>query len=335
MPHIRLPEPGRPYALLEPAGEQHAMDIDRSLIIDLYKSHGALLLRGFGVDVPEFRRFTRGFCPTHVVNESAGRRPIDPEHNILTVNAGVRQFALHSELSREPWRPDVAFFACLSAPTRGGATTVCDGVQLVRAMPQELRQALTGRRLLHIKTTWPELLEFWLGDPDPSDETLARPPAWCPYEFGRLRGEVVRSFSRPALHRPMFSDELAFANFLLFARFTQNQHDYPLLDDGEAVPEPWLQAIKATGDRLAAEVVWERGDLLMLDNSRFMHGRTEIIDASERLIATFFGYLSFAIPDPEEPSNALWRRQNFHPPVDPNVRKRTPEELQGAAGRLA
>ena len=329
MPNIRPPEPGRPYVLVEPSGEQRILDIDRSLIVELYKSHGALLLRGFGADVPQFREFTQGFCPTHVVNESLGRRPIEPEHNIHTVDPGVRAFPLHSELSREPWRPDVAFFACLSAPNDGSATTVCDGVALARALPQDVREGLAGRRLLHVMPTWPELLEFWLGDANPDDETLAHPPSWCPYQFHRLGGNVVRYFSRPALHRPMFSDEPAFANFLLFARFKQDRRDFPLLDDGELVPEPWLQAIKATAEDLTAELVWQPGDLLMLDNTRFMHGRTAIQDISERLIATFFGYLSFAIPDSEEPPNALWRQGNFHPPVPPHVRERALER-QGA-----
>lgn len=314
MPNVRLPEPGRPYVLLEPSGEKQLLDVDRSLIIELYKTHGALLLRAFNTDVSEFSKFTRGFCPTHVVNDSAGRRQIDPQHDVHTVDPGVRAFPLHSELSREPWKPDVAFFACLSAPKSGGATTICDGVELACALPDDVRQGLAARRLLHVIDTRPELLQFWLGDPRPSDDTLAHPPPSCPYQFRRVGENVLRCFTRPALHRPMFSDRLAFANFLLFARFKQKRRDFPLLDDGRPVPDSWVQAIKAAGDRMTAEIAWQTGDVLMLDNTRFMHGRTEIRDASERLIASFFGYLSFAIPDPEEPPNAPWRQPNFRPP---------------------
>lgn len=321
MAEVQLPEPGRPYVLVEPAGERRIADAEVSLITDLYKTHGALLLRGFGTDVPQFRDFARGFCPTYVVNESPGRIPIEPENNIHTVDSGVGPFALHSELSREPWRPDAAFFACFTAPARGGATTVCDGVELVRALPEEVRQGLTGRRLLHLKPTWPELLEFWLGSRDPSDQMLANPPSWCPYQFRRIEDSIVCSFSRPALQRPMFIDAPAFANILLFARFTINRRDYPLLDNGEPVPEPWLRAIKRAGDALSAEVKWQSGDVLMLDNTRFMHGRTAIQDANERFIATFFGYLSFAVPDPEEPQNALWRKSDFCPPFAPTSRR--------------
>lgn len=317
MPEIHLPEPGRPQVLIEAAGEAGILDVDPAEIVALYKTHGALLLRGFGADVPQFRNFARQFCSTSVFNESPGRGPIDPASNIHTVDAGSGPFALHPELSREPWKPDAAFFGCLSAPSRGGATTICDGVALVRELPDEVRRGLEGRRLLYVKPTWPALLAFWLGTPNPSDERLANPPPECPYQFRRFDDEVVRFFTRPALHRPMFVDEPAFGNFLLFARFNNKRPDHPLLDDGRQVPEEWLQAIKATGDRLSAEVAWQPGDVLMLDNTRFMHGRTAIVDPGERLIATFFGYLNFAVPDPEEPPNAPWRRGDFIPPLPP------------------
>jgi alpha-ketoglutarate-dependent taurine dioxygenase len=314
---IALPVPGRPQALVEAEPGETLAGVDRAEVERLYKAHGAILLRGFGAGAEAFRNFAWQFCRTSVFNESPGRMPIDPENNIHTVDGGVRAFNLHSELSREPWQPDVAFFGCLSAPSRGGATTICDGVALVRALPEDVRRGLEGRRFLHIKGTWPELLKFWLGTPDPTDAQLASPPPYCPYQFRRVDGQVVRYFTRPILHRPMFTDAPAFANFLLFARFNHNNPDYPLLDDGRSVPDEWVQAIKAAGDRLMVAVDWRPGDVLMLDNSRFMHGRTEILDTSERLIATFFGYLKFAVPSADPP-----------PPGGPN----TPPPAGGGGG---
>jgi hypothetical protein len=122
----------------------------------------------------------------------------------------------------------------------------------------------------------------------------------------------------------MFVDAPAFGNFLLFARFNNNRPDHPLLDDGREVPEAWLQAIKAAGDRLTVEIAWRAGDVLMLDNTRFMHGRTAILEPGERLIATFFGYLGFALPDPEEPADPPWRRSEFYPPIPPDQNRATP-----------
>ena len=279
MPHIHLPVTGRPQVVIEAAEERVIADLDPVAIIDLYKSHGAILFRGFGVDVEHFGRFVLQFCTTSVTNESAGRRAIDADANIHTVDGGVGEFSLHPELSREPWKPDVAFFGCLSAPSCGGRTTICDGVALAREMSEPVRRALADRRLLYVGPTWPSLLEYWLGTVTPTDRQLAVPPEGCPYQFHRYsESGIVRSFSRPALHQPMFIGAPAFGNFLLFARFNHGRPDHPVLDDGSLVPEAWLQDIKATGDRLSVAISWQRGDLLMLDNTRFMHGRTAILD---------------------------------------------------------
>jgi hypothetical protein len=62
-------------------------------------------------------------------------------------------------------------------------------------------------------------------------------------------------------------------------------------------------------------VQWQRGDLLMLDNSRFMHGRTAVVPDDVRLIASFFGYLKNAPRNPEEPVDPPWRRTEFRPPA--------------------
>jgi hypothetical protein len=112
----------------------------------------------------------------------------------------------------------------------------------------------------------------------------------------------------------MFTDAPAFGNFLLFSRYFNNQPGFPSFDDGQPVPDAWLDVIKATGDALTAAVAWQRGDLLMLDNSRFMHGRTEVVENDGRMIASYFGYLKDAPINPEEPVVPLWRNSNFRPP---------------------
>lgn len=319
MTAVRLPDAATPYVLIERTNERDVLEVDPATIIDLYRTHGAILLRGFCADAVHFRDFARQFCATAVVNESRGRQPIDAAHHIHAVDAGTRAFALHPELAREPWKPDVAMFGCLSAPSVGGRTTICDGVALNRALPEVVRSGLAGRRLVYVMPTWPALLEYWLGSGEPDDALLSSPPQSCPYRFERRGDRVVRYFSRPALHRPMFIDAPAFGNFLLFARFNNNRTDFPLLDDGTSVPEVWLQSIKSAGDRIATEISWQSGDVLMLDNTRFMHGRTAIVDGGTRLVATFFGYLKFACPNPEEPVDAIWRREDFRPPLPPDL----------------
>jgi hypothetical protein len=306
--------------LIEAAPGETADDLDAARLEAMFREHGAILLRGFGADVPRFERLARRLCSTAVVNESPGRVLLNGQGDVRSVDSGTDAFNLHPELSREPWKPDAALFACLSPPGEGGETLVCDGVAVVDALPASLRDALINRRLIYPQPVWPELLDFWLGTPSPTDAQLANPPATCPYSFRWANGRCWRVFSRPALHTPLFSDAPAFGNFLLFARFNNGRTGFPLLDDGSVVPDEWLLEIKCVADALAVPVKWRQGDMLILDNSRYMHGRTAITDAAERQIATFFGYVPFAPHNPEEPSKPIWRQRDFSPPLPPSIR---------------
>jgi len=307
------PNPATPYATFTANGG--SLDaIPESELIDAYKRFGAILLRGFEVDLNSFRDLTKRLCTGSVFNESPGREVIDREQNIQTVNLGSEPFPLHPELSREPWKPDICFFWCMQPPTNGGETTVCDGVEIARRLPPPVKDALAGRQLRYRQIATPTECAFWLGSENPGDAALANPPAHCPYTFERANGKIHRAFLVPALHKPMFTDELAFGNFLLFARYLQRLRIFPTFENGELVPDDLLAQVKAVSDQLETPVPWRAGDVVILDNTRFMHGRRAITDVCERRIATFFGYVRFAeVSAPE--GQFPWRAASFKPPA--------------------
>ena len=109
----------------------------------------------------------------------------------------------------------------------------------------------------------------------------------------RVGDRIFRSFTRPFLHRPLFLDQPVFANFLLFARLMLRTREFPLFEDGSLIPDAIVDEIKAVSDRLTVAHRWQRGDLLMLDNSRFLHGRNPVAKLEEREIWTQFGYANF------------------------------------------
>lgn len=301
--------------MIEARDAEPLSSVDQDRIEELFKEHGALLFRGFSSDLDQFQQFAQAFCPVAVFNESRNRARLGEKQDVQSVNLGTKPFPLHPELSREPWKPDCAFFHCLTPPSHGGATTICDGVEIVRQLPSDVRHAMSGRRLKYIQPTNPAILDYWLGTPNPFESELANPPSRCPYSFERISGQIFRTFTRPLLHQPMFTDEPAFGNFLLFARYLRGVRNFPLLDDGSVVPGEWVEAVKKASDPLTVAMDWRKGDLLMLDNSRFMHGRTEVAVNDARLIATYFGYLRFAPINPEEPEDPIWRKPGFVPPV--------------------
>jgi len=313
MSNIIQPEPGRPYVTIVADSDVSFQSIDESMLIELYKEHGAILFRGFMFDLEIFRDFVGKYCIGSAFNESADRELLDAENNIQTVFGGTDALPLHAEMSRDPWSPDVCFFACMSPPTEGGETVICDGIEIADNMEQDLFDAFESHRFLHVQFAKPGLCEYWLGTEEPEDSLLQNPPEDCPYSFFRVNGKIVRSFTRPTLRAPMFSDELAFVNFLLYARYQLQIKNFPIFDNQQIIPDSLTDAVKSICDKIAVPVKWQKGDVVMIDNTRFMHARNAIVDAHERRIISYFGYLKFAEPSDEEPANARWRQSGFRP----------------------
>lgn len=312
---LSLPQAGQPQLIISADGDELLLDLDPHWIQGLYEEHGALVLRGFQSTLEEFGAFARIFCPLAVHNDSNNRLVLDSAQQVQSVNLGNKAFPLHPELSREPWKPDTAFFYCVTPPERSGQTTICDGIAIVDALPDSLRDEMAARRITYQQPCPPAVLAYWLGTDQPTAELLQNPPGNCPYNFSIHQGHAVRSFSRRLLHRTRFQQKLAFGNFLLFARYLRGVSNFPLLDDLTPVPAHWVEEVKRVSDALTVPVGWRAKDVVMVDNSRFMHGRTEVAPGDTRMIATYFGYLWDAAPDLEEPRDPPWRRANFHPPA--------------------
>jgi alpha-ketoglutarate-dependent taurine dioxygenase len=297
---------GEPLSALDPAAVRKVIE-----------EHGAVLVRGYSSTLADFAGLGEGLCSSSLFNESPNRELI--EDKAQSVNLGGDPFPLHPEVAREPWRPDLAMFACLDPPGVGGQTNLCDGVAIADSLPPELRAQMEGRKIIYIKPATAPMLRYWLGTEAPSEALLARPPETCPYWFRRVGQQVLRGFLRPVLEPTIFQQRPAFANFILFARDYLRLTNVPLLDDGKPFPDDWLDVIRSNARKLTYAHAWQKGDVLIADNSRFMHGRRAIADPAERRIATYFGYLKGVDRRPGEPPNPVWRRERFVPPEAPEA----------------
>lgn len=295
-------------------------ETDIRAVRSLLEQRGAVLLRGFVTTVDGFAALGDALCSAAVFNESPNRELLGHGVQIQSVDLGGDPFPLHPELAREPWRPDLAMFACLDPPSVGGQTNICDGIAIAENLPQDLRHEFAEKRLFYIRSASPEALRYWLGTDRPDDALLAAPPETCPYWFRRTPGGIVRGFTRPVLEPTLFDTRPAFANFLLFARDYLRMTRIPLLE-GKPFADDVVDSIRSVARSLTYSHRWQQGDVVLLDNSRFMHGRKAIADPGERRIATYFGYLRGIGRREGEPPGPVWRRETFVPPDRPGEKE--------------
>ena len=216
--------------------------LDKDEIFELYQAFGAILFRGFRISPEKFRAFGDQFCTGLVRNRAKGRKKISKDNRIQTVNIGGTLFPFHPEISREPWKPDIIFFGCLSAPKHGGETQLADGTLMVENMNPATRDMLASRKLLYRHPTSKESCARWLEVDDPDEETMERLKDKKPFRFSFSKGgDWIRTFYAPGLHKPMFTDKLAFGNHILFSRFMHNIRNFPQFEDGTDIPEELCQ----------------------------------------------------------------------------------------------
>ncbi|XXF81243.1 TauD/TfdA family dioxygenase [Myxococcaceae bacterium GXIMD 01537] len=270
--------------------------LDRDEVIALYKQHGALLFRGFDVDVPRFRDFTNqlGVFRAHG-GVFPAREDVDPEAAIQTVEAGAMPLPPHAELRWGPFSPELVFFYCETAPQARGETTLYDGRQIRAKLSAVTRAQLDGK-VLRFTYDAPPVYDWrkMLDARDPA-EAAARLDHLDNHLYEgshrfEFRGDTLHlEYRIPVFTRSKFSEERAFCSGLL-----SGYGAHASWDDGSPVPLALKRELFVACEAVAVPIAWRDRDFVMIDNTRVMHGR-RAWDAkgSQRRIFTRFGATRF------------------------------------------
>lgn len=256
---------------------------------EAFERHGALLARNAPVDVGWFRTVTDALGHSFIRHPSDNRPQVGQVETIQHVDFGTRAIPLHAERSQTLLRPTVCWFYCVQPPKVGGETQVCDGAAVVESLRADLRAELENRSLRYRKVIGIDRIQALLGgvSVEQALEAIARPPLADTFT---LTGDV--EVAQDSI-MPLFDDSSgtpAFANYLLYARRVNDDRSYPTFEDFEPIPDEICDELGEVADSLAAHVEWRAGDLLILDNRRFMHGRSEVVDPTQRVIYSRFGH---------------------------------------------
>jgi alpha-ketoglutarate-dependent taurine dioxygenase len=274
-----------------PAAARSLLAIDRDHVMRLFKQHGALLFRGFDASADSFRAFTEPFGKSFLVYPGDRRDRVGEDPTVQTVDHGCQAILLHAELSYLPIRPDLCWFHCIRPAAQGGETILCDGVEIARALSPATWRFLEENPIRYVRDLDPSIWRALFGANTTDDlaATIAR--LGCESSM-RIEGDLLHvDVTTPAIGRPRFGSAPAFANNLVFSART----DKPLsLAGGGPLPDDVHDEIAGVMDRLIVEIAWQGGDVLMLDNTRMLHGRRAIPERAGRVVHTRFASVAFA-----------------------------------------
>lgn len=240
---------------------------------------GWVLLRHEQYDVASFSELMSRLCQ---------KLTYDPARENVTqqsqkVDAGTQAVGLHIENGTTPLPPDIIAFFSEKSASQGSQTTLCDGHQVWQSLPETLKQKfaqpMTISRYLP-KHIWQRYVATALNISDAEQVTPHNLQQFIQMIPGQsispAEDEGVQYHLKMNMVR---SDNLkgvpAFANTLLGPSYNYEKPRFHFADGSEISPD-LIAELAQRCESHTSEINWQDGDIAIIDNKRFMHGRREI-----------------------------------------------------------
>jgi alpha-ketoglutarate-dependent taurine dioxygenase len=249
--------------------------------LDDFQSFGVLIFRGFGVDYAQMKTFAEKFSAKFVLDKD---RPIvDPRNKYVTlVDPGMHYVSPHCENANSPFRPDVIWFCCGVPAAQGGETLFWDGVRVWKELSAELRQLFMHKKIKFYQkfpaADWKRFLGVGATLVD-VQRTLNGIPGLS-YKINQDQS-ISLEYVCSAVVKTKYGNQDAFANSLI-AEY-KNPRGVVTFADNSPIPSTVVNQIQQVMNNLTEVISWQSGDLVMIDNSRFLHGRRSFTDRNRRI----------------------------------------------------
>jgi hypothetical protein len=267
--------------------------------------HGSLLVRGLRLrDAVETEAVFRRLANLMTEREAfASRHRYSPSVYSSSKWPPNQPMCMHHELSYLLEFPSLMLFACLIAPTGGGATPVADASSVLQALPAGLIERFEREGWLLIRNYNNEIgatiAEAFGTDNRLAVESYCRANA---IEFEWKADGALRTWQRrraimrhPLTARRCWFNQIAFLN-----EWTMNPELREYLVDvygddglpfntrfgnGDAISADIVQLINEVYEANTAREPWRSGDLMLVDNVRSAHARERFEGPREVLVA--------------------------------------------------
>jgi len=300
-------QPGRPPMIVaEEAGDAASWAAEhRNALRALAAEHGSLLVRGLGLrDATETEAVFRQLGSLMTEVEAFAPRERYAQGVYSSSKWPPNQpMCQHHELSYTLEPPGLMLFACLTAPTEGGATPVADSPTVLDALPAELVERFERVGWLLIRNYNDDIgasfAEAFGTDDRGAVERYCRANAiefeWRPdggLHTSQRRNAVVR---HPVTGRRCWFNQIAFLNewtmdpevreYVLDVYGEDGLPFNTRFGNGDPIGADVVQAIGEGYEANTVREPWQAGDLMLVDNIRTSHGREPFEGSREIVVA--------------------------------------------------
>lgn len=255
------------------------LSLDDKLVTKSFESEGVILFRGFNTDFELFTKFSNKFSD-NFMDYTGGifkRRVINGNPTVLTVNDFNHEIKLHGEMYYQKNIPLMLWFFCAHPASDDGETIICDGKQFYNELSDSLKELFSRKKLKFVghntKEAWTKRYK--------TNNLNSLKRIFESNDVGLHINEdesIDTHYICPVVHPSKSGNNLVFINSLLPAICM-----YPnsvTFDDDSEIDDEVMAQLNNIAEKLAVKIEWQKGDILMIDNTRVMHGRRAFLDDS-------------------------------------------------------
>ncbi|MDN0199220.1 TauD/TfdA family dioxygenase [Streptomyces sp. S.PNR 29] len=307
LPAVDL-RPGKPPLLrAEPTGDAAGWAAEhRDALRAIVTEHGSVLVRGLGLgDQAEteavFRRLSGGLMTEK--EAFASRRTYSDGVYSSSTWPPNQPMCMHHELSYTLEFPGLMLFACLGAPTAGGATALADAPTVLHALPTDLVERFLREGWL-LTRTYNDEIGASIADAFGTEDrgAVERYCRAAAIDFAWQPGGGLRTWQRrsavvrhPVTGRHCWFNQIAFLNeWTLAPEIREYLVDVYGADglpfntrygQGAPIDEDTVRLLNEVYESHTVREPWQPGDLMLVDNVRTAHSREPYEGPREVLVA--------------------------------------------------
>lgn len=275
---------------------------NRELIEKELNQHGAILLRGFGIDsVPAFEHFAARACDQlfgeygDLPKEAAGKKVYKS-----TPYPADKMILFHNESAHMDRWPLRQFFLCVQPAEEGGETPILDCRRIYESLDPEIRRAFEDKGLLYVRNFIEGIDVSWRDFFRTEDRTVAEAKcreagmAWEWLDNGlRTEQRCPAVATHPKTGERVFFNQIQLHHIACLdsevrdsMRQLYSERELPrnvYFGDGSPIPDEVMATIGDLYDRMSVAFPWQKGDILMVDNMLIAHARNPFKGAGRRI----------------------------------------------------
>jgi len=258
------------------------------------RESGVILFRGFPVNSAEdFDEFSNSFdYPNFTYKESLSNAVrINFTERVFTANEAPKdvEIFLHHEMAQTPISPNKLFFFCKSAADEGGATPLCRSDMLFADLAKQMPELAADfvKKGLNYTTHMPAddnpnsgQGRSWKSTLSVQDSVQAEQKltelgySWEWLADGSLRATtpVLSAVIDMGNGIKVFYNQLI-AAFMGWKGVRENPSSAITFGDGTAIPIEGLELVVKLSEKYTFDLLWQDGDVALVDNYMAMHGR--------------------------------------------------------------